>query len=158
MDGGMKMKLAEALILRADHQKRLAQLKERLLRNARVQEGDSPAENPDELLEEIERVADQLTLLIEQINRTNLHTHMTDDKSLTEALAIRDVLRLKHTIYSEMGEAASIRQDRFSRSEVKFQSTVDAGEILQRADDLARQYRELDARIQETNWGAELME
>jgi len=35
------MKLAEALTLRADLQKRIAQLKERLLINAKVQEGDS---------------------------------------------------------------------------------------------------------------------
>ena len=36
------MKLAEALILRADCQKRIAQLKGRLLVNAKVQEGDAP--------------------------------------------------------------------------------------------------------------------
>ena len=43
------MKLAEALILRADCQKRIAQLKSRLLVNAKVQEGDAPAETPREL-------------------------------------------------------------------------------------------------------------
>ena len=43
------MKLAEALILRADCQKRIAQLKSRLLTNAKVQEGDAPAEPPQEL-------------------------------------------------------------------------------------------------------------
>ena len=35
------MKLAEALMLRADCQKRIAQLKARLLTNAKVQEGDA---------------------------------------------------------------------------------------------------------------------
>jgi hypothetical protein len=40
------MKLAEALILRADCQKRIAQLKSRLLVNAKVQEGDAPAGDP----------------------------------------------------------------------------------------------------------------
>ena len=58
------MKLAEALILRADHQKRLEQLKQRLLRNAKVQEGDRPAEEPGELLAELERVAADLEGLI----------------------------------------------------------------------------------------------
>ncbi len=38
------MKLAEALVLRADYQKRITQLKQRLLLVARVQEGDRPAE------------------------------------------------------------------------------------------------------------------
>jgi hypothetical protein len=47
------MKLAEALILRADCQKRIAQLKSRLLVNAKVQEGDTPAETPQELITEL---------------------------------------------------------------------------------------------------------
>lgn len=50
------MKLAEALILRADYQKRLAQLRERIKANARVQEGESPAEEPQALIAETVRV------------------------------------------------------------------------------------------------------
>ncbi|MEM8557071.1 MAG: hypothetical protein AAGG50_04525, partial [Bacteroidota bacterium] len=38
------MKLAEALILRADLQKRLAQLRQRVMQNVKTQEGDAPAE------------------------------------------------------------------------------------------------------------------
>lgn len=38
------MKLAEALILRADYQKRLAQLQQHLIRSARVQEGEQIAD------------------------------------------------------------------------------------------------------------------
>jgi len=45
------MKLAEALILRADCQKRIEQLRQRLLRNVKVQEGDKPAEEPMELIQ-----------------------------------------------------------------------------------------------------------
>jgi hypothetical protein len=44
------MKLAEALILRADSQKRVEQLRQRLTRAARVQEGENPPENPQELM------------------------------------------------------------------------------------------------------------
>ncbi len=40
------LKMAEALILRADAQKRFEQLKQRLQQNARIQEGDTPAEAP----------------------------------------------------------------------------------------------------------------
>ena len=36
------MKLAEALIQRADCQKRIAQLRQRLTRSAKVQEGEQP--------------------------------------------------------------------------------------------------------------------
>lgn len=71
------MKLAEALILRADCQKRIEQLKQRLIRNAKVQEGDQPAEEPEKLLEELERIAGDVLLLIRRINRTNAATELT---------------------------------------------------------------------------------
>ena len=48
------MKLAEALNLRADLQKRIAALKDRLIRNAKVQEGDTPSEDPVMLLKELD--------------------------------------------------------------------------------------------------------
>ena len=43
------MKLAEALVLRADCQRKVAQLKQRLERVMKVQEGEQPAEQPDVL-------------------------------------------------------------------------------------------------------------
>ena len=47
------MKLAEALNLRADLAKRISQLSVRLQNNALVQEGEKPAENPNELIAEL---------------------------------------------------------------------------------------------------------
>lgn len=52
------MKLAEALIARADNQKRIAHLRDRLAASAKVQDGDDPPENPQALLEELERIID----------------------------------------------------------------------------------------------------
>ena len=86
------MKLAEALILRADAQKRIEHLKQRLLRNAKVQEGDTPAENPRDLIAELDRVATDLTRLIQQINRTNAASTLADGTNVSDALARRDVL------------------------------------------------------------------
>ena len=85
------MKIAEALILRADCQKRFAQLKTRLLNNARVQEGDQPAEEPQELIAEIERVAQELLDLIQRINKTNSSTIVEAGKTVSDLLAERDV-------------------------------------------------------------------
>jgi hypothetical protein len=152
------MKLAEALILRADCKKRLEQLKARVLRNAKVQEGDQPAEEPQELLEEAERVAREFADLIKRINRTNSATAFGDGLTLSDALAERDALALRFRFYSELAQAASISQDRYSRSEVKYVSVVNVADAQKRADLLAREYRTLDARIQELNWKAELGE
>ena len=66
-----EMKVAEALALRSDLQKRLEQLKQRLVKNARIQEGDAPEEDPAELQSEFEKSAQELTSLIQRINRTN---------------------------------------------------------------------------------------
>jgi hypothetical protein len=54
------MKLAEVLIKGSDLQKRLAQLQARIVENARIQEGDVPAEDPLVLIGEYRDSVDQL--------------------------------------------------------------------------------------------------
>lgn len=152
------MKLAESLILRADCQKRLEQLKQRLAGSAKVQEGDEPPENPQDLVAEVERVADQLLGLIQNINKTNSATEYEPGKTLSDALAKRDVLMTRRTIYADLAKAASIVQARTSRSEIKFKSTVNVPELRERVDALSKSYRETDARVQELNWRTELLE
>lgn len=152
------MKLAEALILRADCQKRMVQLKSRLLANTKVQEGDAPAETPRELIAELGRVSAELLDLIKRINRTNSATVYSEVRTISDALAERDVLALQRAVYVEMAQTASITQDRYSRSEVKYVSTINVAEIQKRADELAKNYRDLDTRIQELNWKTELVE
>jgi hypothetical protein len=151
------MKLAEALILRADCQKRLAQLKSRLLTNAKIQEGDKPAENPKDLIRELEGVADELVDLIKRINKTNSATVVANSKTLSDVLADRDVLALRRAAYNDLASNAAIGHGRLTRSEIKYVSTVNVAETQKRADELAKKYRELDARIQELNWQTELI-
>ncbi len=145
------MKIAEALALRSDLQKRLEQLKQRLVKNARIQEGDIPAENPVELESELEEVAQQLTAMIQRINRTNSSTRF-GTQTLADALAVRDVLKMRYNVFRELATAASTAQGRTTRSEIKFISTVSVAATQRKADDLAREYRELDTRIQEADW------
>ncbi len=74
------------------------------------------------------------------------------------ALAERDVLKIRYNAYRELANAASTSQSRTTRSEVKFVSTVSVAAIQRKADDLAREYRELDTRIQEADWLATLLD
>ncbi len=152
------MKLAEALIQRADHRKRLDQLRERLVRVARVQEGDVPAEDPAALLAEVERTAAALTSLIQRINRTNSTTALDDGRTIADAIAERDTLRLRHTILTGLIQAAVTKQDRFTKSEVRFQSTIDIAALQRQADNLAQANRELDTKIQAANWLVDLLD
>ena len=152
------MKLAEALVLRADHQKRLEQLKARLIRNAKVQEGEGPAEDPADLVSQVEAVTAELERLIQRINRTNAATRLDGGATLADLLARRDVLGMRRAVYAELAQAATVTQDRYSKSEVKFKSTVNVAAMQKRADDIAKEYRELDTRLQAANWTTELRE
>lgn len=152
------MKLAEALILRADCKKRMEQLKARIIRGAKVQEGDQPAEKPQELIAEFERIANELADLIKRINRTNSTTPFRNGETVVDALAERDALVFRRGLYGDLAQAAAVTQERYIRTEVKFVSTVNVGAAQKQADALAKAYRELDARIQEQNWQTELVE
>ena len=150
------MKLAEALVLRADGQKRIEQLQQRLIQNAKVQAGDQPAENPEILQQELEQLAQELVLLIQRINRTNSRTELEAGMSIADALAARDVTKLKSDIYRNLAQAAIVKQDRQTKSEINFQSTIQVAEVQRKADQLAKEHRQLDTRVQQANWQTEL--
>ncbi|MBQ3691146.1 MAG: DIP1984 family protein [Bacteroidales bacterium] len=76
------MKLAEALQERADLSKIIDQLRYRLSNNTTVQEGEQPAENPEELLSELNTTISRLEYLVAHINLTNC-TIKTNGKTLT---------------------------------------------------------------------------
>ena len=152
------MKLAEALILRSDTQKHLAQLKDRLILNAKVQQGDKPAEKPKELLAQFDRLATSLEALIERINRTNSQTVLPSGQTVTAALAARDVLIQRIHMFLALAKAATVTHDRYSKSEVKFIGTVDASEMQKEAERCSKEYRRLDTEIQESNWNTELVD
>ena len=100
----------------------------------------------------------QLVDLIQRINQTNAATEFSTGKTLSDLLAERDALLLKRTILASLIDAAAIKHDRFSKSEVKFFSTFKVAEIQQQIDDLAKRHRQLDTEIQETNWRIDLSE
>ena len=88
------MTLGEALTVRADMQRRLAELRTRLLASAKVQEGETPPEQPDVLLAEFEQTAAQLRTLIARINRTNLTVETAAGPSSTMATSGPEVMKL----------------------------------------------------------------
>ncbi|MBW4661458.1 MAG: DIP1984 family protein [Drouetiella hepatica Uher 2000/2452] len=152
------MKLAEALILRADCQKRLAQLQQRLVRSAVIQEGEAPPENPQVLIAEVDAIVTQLTRLIQQINKTNALTVFQNEETIADALAARDTLLLKQRAYNTLVDAAASTVNRYSASEIKLISTVNVADLQTQTDRLAREIRQLDTQIQQANWNIELME
>lgn len=150
------MKLATALSQRADLQTRIEELAGRLNINAKVQEGDKPAEDPKALLKELNELLVQLEELISRINLTNSQT-LCEGKTLTELLAARDVLAKKLGIYRSFLNEASNRVNRYTKSEIKITSTVDVAKLQKEVDVMSKELRTLDEQIQGLNWTTELI-
>jgi len=153
------VKVAEALAMRSDLSKRLVQLRSRAQANARHQEDEAPAEDAAALLAEADRVLTELEDLFRRINRTNAATIVDGEMTLTDALAQRDVLRLRHSLYTSVADAASGRGPEYSRqmrSELRNVAAVPVSELRATADRLAQQHRQLDIQVQRVNWEADL--
>ena len=150
------MRIGEALTRRADLQRRAAQLGERLRASAVVQEGDKPPEDPQALLGELDEIASELQRLIGAINATNAASRLPDGRTVTEALAHRDVLALRIGVLRTAAEALAQAQARYSRSEIRLVRQLDAAALRSDIDALARERRELDTQIQEHNWTTDL--
>lgn len=155
------MKIAEALIERADIQKRIEQLRDRLSSNALVQEGEEPAEDPTSLLTELDRLEKRLCELVARINLTNTNTvsggMVSGGMTVTEMLALRDCLAQKNDIMRDFLRAASQKWMRGRGSEIVVKSTVSVSELQKQVDDISKQLRELDTRIQGINWNTDLI-
>ena len=155
------MKLAEALALRAEKARRAEQLRGRITANARYQEGETPAEDAGDLLDQAGEVLAELESLIRRINRTNAAVVLEDGDTLTDALARRDVLRLRHGLMTAAASAAAGEGQqgyRQLRSELRMIAALPVAELRAEADELARQLREVDTLIQRTNWEADLLD
>jgi hypothetical protein len=154
------MKLAEALILRSDTQKRYNAMLARVKAVARYQEGEAPQENANGLVETADNMLIDLEVLIRRINLTNARSSIGDGQSLTAAIAARDVLKWRRTLADSVADAAVGKGEssRQIRSELRYVTDVPVNELRQRSDDLARQLRELDTQIQQANWSVDLIE
>lgn len=150
------MKLAQALIERADLQRKLAQLNQRMQQNAQYQEGEQPSENPVDLLVQFRQALESLKNLVVAINLRNSQIVLPNGMSMTAALAQRDRLKMEHAALVKLADAATPEQSRYSRSEIKMLAAIDVKTIRQQADQIAKHCRELDILIQESNWLNEL--
>lgn len=150
------MKLAQALMERADLQRKLAELSQRLQQNAKYQDGEQPAEDPQLLLKEYQACADQLQQLIVKINFANQHIQLNNGLNMITALAMRDRLKAEHSMLIHLADSALPEQNRYSRSEIKMISAIDIKQIRKQADDVAKKYRELDILVQQANWQTDL--
>lgn len=152
------MKLAEALLIRSDMQKKLAQLKGRIKANVKVQEGDTPSEDPNTLMIDASQLITELTVLIERIHRTNAIAQTDKGQSMLTLLVERDTLEMRHKLLIDSIEATQTEADRYSHREIKWNIIVSVASLQIQADDIAMKLRNLNIVIQSNNWQIDLVE
>lgn len=151
------MKLAEALSLRKDLETRILKIKDRLENVVRIQEGDQPVEDPQELMNELDRCLVQLEQLIYNINVTNMQIVADDGRTMTKLLAERDVLNKRIGVLRNTFNEATNSGSRY-RNEIRYVTTIEVKPLRQQLDKFAQQYRQLDLEIQELNFTNDLVE
>ena len=130
------MKLAEALQERADLNRNIEQLKNRLSSNALVQEGEQPVECPENLKQELDASISRLSYLIAQ----------------------KDALSLKLHVYRDVVYAGSQISYRARNTEIKIRSAFSVADWQKEIDRMSKELRRLDNRLQESNWKTDLVE
>lgn len=158
-----RVKLAEALALRSDTQKRLAQVQAAAEAAARHQEGEEPPESAVRLLSEGRDLIGALEGLVKAINRTNSHTELSPGVTLTDAIAQRDALNSRRNFVTAVANAGTLSGRGFAwarqmRSELRVITAVPVADLRAEVNDLARRHRELDVQIQQANWTTDLID
>src|SRR5262245_6136835 len=116
-------------MVRSDAVKKLASLRERLVSNAVVQEGDAPHEDPNVLLREAFGVLGELESLVIRINHANLETRLADGRTLTDALARRDTLVQQHALLVAAIAGSRKEPERYSVREIKWVATMEVAKL-----------------------------
>jgi len=151
------MKLAEALQERADLNRKIEELRRRLGNCILTQEGEDPAEDPAALLTELDAAAERLETLMAQINLTNSKSRV-NGVTLTEMIARKDALMLRLSAYRDLVYTAGQTVSRARGTEIRVRAVLKASELQKTVDQMAKEVRQLDNLLQETNWKTKLLE
>jgi hypothetical protein len=151
------MKLAEALQERADLNRSIIDLRNRLEQVMLVQEGMKPVEDPKALMKSLDESIDRLEYLMAAINHSNDVTEACG-MTLTQIIARKDALKLKLAAYKDLAGEAGSNTSRARGTEIRVLPTIKAADLQKDADRIAKESRQLDNLLQETNWTKELVE
>ncbi len=150
------MKLAEALILRADMQRKLVNINSRIAENVKVQEGDEVSEMPLKLMKEAEELINNLYNLIAHIHHTNATVNLANGKTLLMTMVERDKLKERYRMITYALNKAKTDPNIQYHYQVKWKKTVNVIALQRQAEDIAIKIRNLNMLIQATTWKVDL--
>jgi hypothetical protein len=151
------MKLSEGLIHVSDINKKITELKERLLISGKIQEGDVPTDDVTQIFTELHTLHEQLTVLTKQISKTNYSTKFDAVRSIQDALIEKEILGKEIAGLKFAIDNCQIKHDRYSQSEIKMITTFDIKKTRETNEELMKKRKELDLKIQQINWNTEVL-
>ena len=151
------MKLAEALNQRSALIKQISELKNRLVDCVCVQEGDTPVDTAEELMQELDPLIEQLHQLVYQINLTNLQTK-DNSKSITELLAERDALSMRINYLNDCLNHLRDNRVRYRSDDIRFIRTIDPKILRDMQSKESAKLRQINLKIQMLGWTHDLIE
>ncbi len=142
------MKLAEALLLRADLIKKIEHLQNRIRPVLIVSDDKQPQEDPQSLMAQLRKAIQDLEVLVVKINTTNNNTKVEGYGNLMEALSRRDSLKMLSEKLRNIRYAAQINNS----GEKDLKTTINIKKLQAEMDQISRAFRAVDSSIQEINW------
>lgn len=155
------MKLAQALIERKVLKNKIRDQIDLIDDSATIQEGD-PKPDIDAMLGDLlllYQQHDDYDLDIREANRTHTIEQDGEELLLEEAIALRDLWKLRASGYNNLsggGMRGYGRQFRRTQSEIKFVELLDREHMMKERDTYAEMARNIDALIQAKNWEVDL--
>lgn len=151
------MKISEALLNKADLEKKNLQILSRIKANATIQEGEESAENVESLLKIYSSNQFELEKISISIATTNAITKTSNGISIATAIVKKELLKKQIEAYREIYESGTVQNARYSNSEIKRVRTFKLEEVQSKIDSLSKEYRQLDYSIQEANWSNDII-
>lgn len=155
------MKIAQALMRRADLKTRMQQVNARMVANATHQEDQKPAESASSLFVELLDVIKQYHNLVAAINTANANTTVeikdVGQMTLNEALCGRASLKTRAVYINALVEATlRATQRHYDRDDIKTVSVLDIQKLRKEADVTNAQFRAFNEAIEARNWEVEI--
>ena len=133
-------------------------MQQRIHKNVLVQDGDTPSEDPEQLIDEAVLVNKQLFQLIQKIHQTNAQAQANNGKASLDILNQRDQLTAEHRIIQQAIDNTQKDTDRYSVREIKWIKAVSVSKLQKQADEISQSLRLINLEIQASNWQIDLKE
>ena len=150
------MKLAEALILQANHQNRILSLKNRINHQVLIPEGEEPSEDPNELLKIVFTLNAELQRLKHQIHLAHVKSILDTGERLIDLLVERDTLDEQHQILTDAIKHTFLDSDNNHHHNLKWVKVIPVSRLQKYADDINARLCQLNIKIQAATWNIDV--